>query len=436
MSGAVKIGGWGRTHKSYCKVIEVESDSQRSLFQSTPSIPRGNGLSYGDASTIHDGWILDSTKLKGFLLEGNTLTVGSGETISTTTSFLREFQYELAVVPGTGNVTIGGAISADIHGKNHHNAGSFGEYVLELEIETPNQGRKWIKRTDPEITFSTFVGGMGLSGLIRKAKIKVVPKLSDYIRVNRRSGNGFPKLLELLQEISDVHTYSIAWIDLARISESKFPNWILDSGNDEVGRFEPSPVRNLQTIHLPLAPITWPTPIVKLANQLVYKSASRATGHSIRKDFYFHPLDRIKNWNRLLGCKGFIEYQFVVPFEHAPVVLIEISRILVSHGLISVFAGLKTMGPPSVGLLSFPMEGITLSMDFQVRGIQTYIALDSIDEIVHKAGGRVYLAKDSRLNADNFNLMYPSVELLSQYRQANGCADVIKSDMSRRIGIR
>ena len=125
MSGAVKIGGWGRTHKSYCKVIEVESDSQRSLFQSTPSIPRGNGLSYGDASTIHDGWILDSTKLKGFLLEGNTLTVGSGETISTTTSFLREFQYELAVVPGTGNVTIGGAISADIHGKNHHNAGSF-----------------------------------------------------------------------------------------------------------------------------------------------------------------------------------------------------------------------------------------------------------------------------------------------------------------------
>jgi len=435
MNATVKIGGWGRTHSSSCQVVEVESDSQSSSFQSTPAIPRGNGLSYGDASTIHDGWILDSSKLKGFLLEGDILTVGSGETISTTTDFLRKFQYELAVVPGTGNVTIGGAISADIHGKNHHKAGSFGDHVLELEIETPNQGRKWIKRSDPEITFSTFVGGMGLSGLIRKAKVKVSPKLSDYVRVNRHSGNGFPRLLELLQDLSVIDTYSIAWIDLARISESKFPNWILDSGNDEIGRFDPSPIRSLQTIHLPLVAITWPTPIIKLANQLVYKSSSQTTVHSIRKHSYFHPLDRIKNWNRLLGCNGFIEYQFVVPFEHAPEALVEISRILVSHGLISVFAGLKTMGPPSVGLLSFPMKGITLAMDFQVKGIQTYIALNLIDAIVSKAGGRVYLAKDSRLSAENFNLMYPAVELLSQYRRANGCADVIKSDMSRRIGI-
>jgi len=435
MNTAVEISGWGRTHKSQSRVIEFDNDNQVSLYGFTPLIPRGNGLSYGDASTIHNGWILCNSKFIGLSLEGDVLTVGSGETISSATDFLRTFQYELPVVPGTGNVTIGGAISSDIHGKNHHKVGSFGDHVLELEIETPNHGRTWIRRSDPNLAFSAFIGGMGLAGIIHQSKIRVVPRLSDYVRIKRQSGNGFPKLLELLNDQSASDTYSIAWIDLARISETKFANWILDSGNDDLGHFDAQPTRTARTAKLPLVPITWPTPIIKLANELIYKFSSRASNHSVLKESYFHPLDRLKNWNRLLGRKGFIEYQFVIPFEHASEVLFKVSNILVSHKLISVFAGIKSMGPANSGLLSFPMEGITLAMDFQVGEEQTCIALNLIDQIVASAGGRVYLAKDSRLSAASFNLMYPKAKLLSQFREEHGCNGTIESDMSRRIGI-
>ena len=432
----VKIGGWGRTHKSQSRVIEFDIVNQLPHYSSTPLIPRGNGLSYGDASTIHNGWILCNSSFKGLSLDGDVLTVGSGETISSATNFLRAFQYELPVVPGTGNVTIGGAISSDIHGKNHHQVGSFGDHVLELEIDTPNQGRKWIRRSDPNLDFSAFIGGMGLTGFIYQAKIRVVPRLSDYVRIRRQTGNGFPKLLDLLTGNSSSDTYSIAWIDLARISDKKFPNWILDSGDDETGHFDNKQSIAPRITKLPLPPITWPTPLIKLANELVYKFGSRASGHSVLKESYFHPLDRLENWNRLLGRKGFIEYQFVVPFEHASDVLFKVSKILVDHNLISVFAGMKSMGPANSGFLSFPLEGITLAMDFQVGGEQTYSALNLIDQIVASAGGRVYLAKDSRLSAANFNLMYPNAKLLSQYREEHGCTGVIESDLSRRIGVR
>jgi decaprenylphospho-beta-D-ribofuranose 2-oxidase len=435
MNTAVEISGWGRTHKSQSQVIEFDDDNQVSLYGFTPLIPRGNGLSYGDASTIHNGWVLPNSDFKGLTLDGDVLTVGSGETISSATNFLRTFQYELPVVPGTGNVTIGGAISSDIHGKNHHQVGSFGDHVLELEIDTPNQGRKWIRRFDPNLDFSAFIGGMGLTGFIYQAKIRVVPRLSDYVRIKRQSGKGFPKLLELLDGQSASDTYSIAWIDLARITETKFPNWILDSGNDEVGHFDAQQSKASRITKLPLPPITWPTPLIKLANELIYKFGSRASCHSVLKESYFHPLDRLENWNRLLGRKGFIEYQFVVPFEHAYDVLLKVSKILVDHNLVSVFAGMKSMGPANSGFLSFPLEGITLAMDFQVSGNRANIALDLIDQIVASAGGRAYLAKDSRLSAASFNQMYPNAKLLNQYREQHGCIGVIESDMSIRLGI-
>lgn len=436
MNTEIKIGGWGRTHKSHSRVIEFDAVHQVSHYGLTPLIPRGNGLSYGDASTIHNGWILCNSSFKGLSLDGDVLTVGSGETISSATNFLRAFQYELPVVPGTGNVTIGGAISSDIHGKNHHQVGSFGDHILELEIDSPNQGRRWIRRSDPNLAFSAVIGGMGLTGFIYQAKIQVVPRLSDYVRIKRQSGNGFPKLLELLNEQSASDTYSIAWIDLARISGTKCPNWILDSGNDDTGRFDAQQSEASRVTKWPLPPITWPTPFIKLANGFIYKFGSRASEHSAHKELYFHPLDRLKDWNRALGRKGFIEYQFVVPFEHASDVLFKVSNILVDRKLISVFAGIKSMGPANSGFLSFPMEGITLAMDIQVGRKQTYSALNLIDQIVASAGGRVYLAKDSRLSAAYFNLMYPNAKLLSQYREEHGCTGVIESDLSRRIGIR
>lgn len=436
MTTAVEVGGWGRTHKSRSRVIQFGTGNQGALFSFNPLIPRGNGLSYGDASTIHGGWIVPNSSFRGLSLDGDILTVGSGETISSTNSYLRKFQYELPVVPGTGNVTIGGAISSDIHGKNHHKVGSFGDHVLELEIDTPNEGRRWIRRSDSKLAFSAFIGGMGLTGFIYQAKIRAAPRFSDYVCIKRQSGSGFSKLLELLLGLSASDTYSIAWIDLARMSETKVPKWILDSGVDELGHFSDQRSLDSRIAKPPIPPISWPTPLIRLANELIYRYGSRTQEHSVLKESYFHPLDRLEKWNQLLGRKGFIEYQFVVPFEHASDVLFRVSKIFVDHNLISVFAGIKSMGPGNSGFLSFPLEGITLAMDFQVNGKQTNLALNLIDQVVASAGGRVYLAKDSRLSAESFNLMYPNAKLLNNYRQENGCIGVIESDMSRRIGIR
>lgn len=430
-----EYGGWGRTHLSRCRAVELPMDLLSSPYQTDPIIPRGNGLSYGDASTIEGGAVLLNSNFLGLSIVGDILTVGSGETISSTTKFLREQQFELAVVPGTGNVTIGGAIAADIHGKNHHKVGSFGNHVLELEVHIPNQGRTWISRSNSNLAFSAFIGGMGLTGIIYQAKLKVMPKLSDYVHVNRISGSGFPNLLEMLSEDSFNDTYSIAWIDLARVSQTKAPRWILDKGNEENGRFDSVQASGLRVVKLPVTPITWPKPIIRLANSFLYKVGNQSTSHSIRKESYFHPLDRVANWNRAIGRRGFIEYQFVLPFANALSALLEISQILQSNQQISVFAGIKSMGPTSTGLLSFPLEGITLAMDIQVKGRQPYIALNSIDKVVLNAGGRVYLAKDSRLSAETFKLMYPQNKLFSEYRLASGCVGKIMSDMSRRLEI-
>ena len=428
-------GGWGRTHLSRSRAFELPIDSFLSPYESGPIIPRGNGLSYGDASTLENGSVLLNSNFRGLSIDGDILTVGSGETISSATKFLRERQYELPVVPGTGNVTIGGAISADIHGKNHHKVGSFGNHVLELEVDTPNQGRIWIKRSDPGLAFASFIGGMGLTGLIYRAKLKVVPRLSDYVRVKRLSGSGFSSLLEILRGESLSNAYSIAWIDLARISLTKDPRWILDSGNDEHGRFESTQKSKQPVIKLPLVPVTWPKPIIQLANNFLYKASSKSPLHSVRKDSYFHPLDRVANWNRAIGRRGFVEYQFVLPFDSALAALSKISRVLVANQQFAVFAGIKSMGSASTGLLSFPMEGITLAMDIQVKGHQPHVALDLIDKVVLNAGGRVYLAKDSRLSADVFKLMYPKAKLLSELRFATGCTGKIASDMSLRLEI-
>jgi hypothetical protein len=209
----------------------------------------------------------------------------------------------------------------------------------------------------------------------------------------------------------------------------------LDSGNDEYGRFDSTQKPKQLSIKLPLIPVTWPKPIIQLANNFLYKASSKSPLHSVRKASYFHPLDRVANWNRAIGRRGFVEYQFVLPFESALAALTEISKVLVEDQQFAVFAGIKSMGSASTGLLSFPMEGITLAMDIQVKGHQPHVALDLIDKVVLNAGGRVYLAKDSRLSADVFKLMYPKAKLFSELRFASGCTGKIASDMSLRLEI-
>jgi decaprenylphospho-beta-D-ribofuranose 2-oxidase len=445
------LAGWGRTAPSACDLIPVRrpEDAERVLAAAAESgrqvVARGLARSYGDAAQCGGGIVIDTTGLDTLLdadLSTGIIRVGAGTSLD---ALMRAFiprGWFVPVSPGTRYVTVGGAIAADIHGKNHHRDGSFCSYVTGVSLAT-TAGRVEISpEDDPELFWAT-AGGMGLTGIILDATLRMLPVESAFMRVDTERARNLDDCMARMTERDAQYRYSVAWIDclargpkmgravLTRAEHARLED-LTPARRRDPGRFEPSMLAQV--------PVTPPSGLLNTAtvaafNEFWFRKAPRArTGQLATIATYFHPLDGVGAWNRLYGPRGFLQYQFVVPFGAEDTLRAVLTR-LSERRLASFLAVLKRFGPGDPGPLSFPLEGWTLALDLPVGPPGLGPLLDGLDELVAGAGGRVYLAKDSRLRPDLLEAMYPRLAEWRVTRDRVDPAGVIVSDLSRRLGL-
>ncbi|HVA04222.1 MAG TPA: FAD-binding oxidoreductase [Acidimicrobiales bacterium] len=445
------LTGWGRTAPSACDVSEVHTaeDLDTVLAGATHSkrsvVARGLGRSYGDAAQCAGGVVIDMTGLDTVLeadLDTGVVRMGAGTSLD---ALMRAFVprgWFVPVTPGTRHVTVGGAIAADIHGKNHHRDGSFCSYVTRLSLATPSGRVEVSPQSDPDLFWAT-AGGMGLTGIVVDATVQMVRIETATMRVDTERAQNLDDCLTRMTEHDGDYRYSVAWIDcLAR--GAKMGRAVLTRA-DHARLEDLPPARRADALCFnPVVgaqvPITPPSGLVNPVtvaafNELWFRKAPRSrTGELQSMATYFHPLDGVGSWNRMYGARGFVQYQFVVPFGAEEALRAVLTR-LSQRRMASFVTVLKRFGPADPGPLSFPIEGWTLAFDLPVGPLSTGPLLDALDEIVAGAGGRVYLAKDSRLRPELLEAMYPRLAEWRATRQRIDPAGVFASDLSRRLDL-
>jgi decaprenylphospho-beta-D-ribofuranose 2-oxidase len=453
------LTGWGRTSPSLARVVptsRMEVGTLASLISSPGPqgiIPRGLGRSYGDAAQCAGGTVLDATGLDhlgSFDPGTGLLTIGAGVSLGTLMRTFLPRGWFVPVTPGTRQVTVGGAIAADIHGKNHHVDGSLSAHVRSLTLATPTGTRVLRPGSGPEDPgedaklFWATAGGMGLTGLILEATLQMLAVETASICVDTERLPDLGSLLAAMSSRDEHYRYSVAWVDsLAR--GRRLGRAVLTRGNHaRLGDLPPARRQPEEALAFtpssgleapPQAPGGLLNQVtVRAFNEAWFRKAPRSREGQIQAlAAFFHPLDGVGGWNRLYGPRGFLQYQFVVPFGAEEVLRLALERCS-QAGAASFLTVLKRFGP-GAGPLSFPMPGWTLALDLPAGRPLLASVLDGLDEAVASAGGRVYLAKDSRLSPELLGTMYPR---LAEWRSARDQADpegVLQSDLGRRLGL-
>ena len=407
------------------------------------ALARGLGRSYGDAAQNAGGRVLAMTSLTGVRqldLELGTVTVAAGTSLETLMRLLLPFGWFVPVTPGTRFVTVGGAIAADIHGKNHHHDGSFCRGVRSFVLRTPRGELLTVSSDTDGDAFWATAGGMGLTGVVVEATLQLIPVETALVRVDTERIGGVDDLMAAMESGDDRYRYSVAWIDcLAR--GRQLGRAVLTRGDH--ARVEELPAKKrANPLHfdpaIRLSAPPWVPPHVlnpltaRAFNEFWYRKAPKhQTGalHSLTS--FFHPLDFVGGWNRIYGPGGFLQYQFAVPFGQEGMVREALERLSVSRAP-SFLAVLKRFGPGN-GLLSFPIPGWTLALDVPADTPGVGPLLDDLDELVVEAGGRVYFAKDSRLRAELVPAMYPELDRWREIRDRLDPDGVMVSDLARRL---
>jgi FAD/FMN-containing dehydrogenase len=382
-------------------------------------LPFGNGRSYGDSCLNDGGLLLDARGLDRFIsfdVERGVICCEAGVMLRDILDLVVPKGWFLPVSPGTKFVTVGGAIANDVHGKNHHCAGSFGCHVRQFEL-LRSDGSTWrCSRTENPEWFSATIGGLGLTGVILWAELDLhrVPGATMDIETIRF--HDLSEFFRLTSESDANFDYTVAWVDCAAGGRS-LGRGIFTRGNhssrDSVSMRVPG--RNGLGIPIDLPGALISDTVVRAFNAYYYYRP-RTRFRRIHYDSFLYPLDRIRNWNRIYGRRGFFQYQCVVGSAGGRDVVQELlSRIASARGS-SFLAVLKVFGEiQSLGLLSFPRPGITLALDFPNRGLRTMHLLDRLDEIVRESGGAVYPAKDARMSAESFRHYFPNWRSFCEY---------------------
>ena len=378
-------------------------------------IARGNGACYGDASL---GSTIISTLKFDNIIEfdevNGVLSCQSGVTFDALLRFLIPKGWFLPVTPGTKFITLGGAVASDIHGKNHHVEGTFGKHILNMEILLAS-GAVVNCGPDEEVDlFEATCGGMGLTGVILSVKFRVKKIESAYINQVSIKAENLDEIFELFEKYKDT-TYSVAWIDCLQGGSSLGRSLLMVGEHaTAVDAKVKNPLQLVGHEQKLSIPFNFPNFVlnkysIKLFNFLFYhKQFKKITRSVVTFDKFFYPLDFIKKWNRMYGNRGFVQYQFVLPIENSKAGLYKILDEINRQGMGSFLAVLKLFGE-SDGLISFPMKGYTLALDFPIRdGLFEF--LDELDKIVLQYGGRIYLTKDARMKKEVFWQSYPNAE--------------------------
>jgi decaprenylphospho-beta-D-ribofuranose 2-oxidase len=443
------LTGWGRTSPATSVVFEPDRIGQVGALLSaghggSGSIARGLGRSYNDAAQRDGGRVLSTTRLNRI----DDFDPGQGQVTCEAGVSLEQLMIRglphgwfVPVSPGTRQVTVGGAIAADVHGKNHHVAGSFAGHVPWLDLLTPDGREQRITPAD-ELFWAT-AGGMGLTGIILRARVQLTQVETARVRVDTRRTRDLGEAMAILAEADTRYGYTVAWLDCLA-SGASLGRAVVTSGDFAALGDLPPADRPAALSFRPRArlgvPDAFPPGLVNrytvaMANEAWYRKAPRRRDSEIQSiGAFFHPLDGIRNWNRVYGPAGFLQYQLVVPYQAEPVLRRCLERISAARAP-SFVTVLKRFGAADDGLLSFPMPGWTLALDFPARTPGLAGLLRWLDEQVAAAGGRVYLAKDSRVTPDVLAAMYPRLEEFRKLRAELDPDGVLASDLSRRLAL-
>lgn len=396
---------WGRTIASVpAQIIDVDPGFQSFEPSGSLFLPYGLGRSYGDVCLNNGGTLLRTHRLNSVIEFDSTtgvMKVESGAILVDVLNAASAKGWYLPVIPGTGFITIGGAVANDVHGKNHHRRGTFGNHLVSLELLRSDGMRYECSLNQNEALFRATIGGMGLTGMITWVQIRLMKIGSTRIAAHTTACRTWRDIVQVLHEQDERHEYTVAWVDAKRGRGHVIAGNHLNDGIYE---------RHLST-SLPLAPLLrllLSDVTVDLFNIVKFLSLPSGTKPGIMPaSKYFHPLDVIPRWNTAYGEAGFFQYQFAVPFEQGIAVIESIVSILLSHGIAPYLSVLKIFGSkPTPGIMSFPQPGLTMAMDVPNRGASTLTALSMCDEVVINNGGRIYPAKDARMSAETFHKMY------------------------------
>lgn len=440
------LASWNNFPRQVCTLHRPE---RYRLFAplAESSIACGMRRSYGDAPLNEGGNVVLSERLNRILSFDRELGVLRAEAGATLQDILRLIVPQgwfLPVTPGTQFVSLGGAVAADVHGKNHHCEGSFGNFVNEILLATPASGMIVCSPESAPDVFWATVGGMGLTGFIVEVELRLKPISSAYIRTRNLPAENLEALFDLFSDPNHDAPYTVAWIDCLS-SGKKLGRGVLIAGNHATPeelpnalRTNPLVLKEKKSLSIPFNFPGWAlNPLTVSLFNGAYFAAQSSKRETFISDYrsFFYPLDNILNWNRMYGAQGFIQYQCVIPDSTAFNALHLLLERFSKSRHASFLAVLKRMGAAGKGMLSFPTAGYTLALDLSLGDPMLLNLLDELDDIVIQHGGRVYLAKDARLKAQSFRKMYPRYgEWLAVKNQVDPHHH-LSSSLSRRLQI-
>ncbi|MFJ9854584.1 FAD-binding protein [Streptomyces sp. NPDC101150] len=449
-TAVTSLTGWGRTAPTAARLVRPGSPAEAvaalaAVREGGPrgGIPRGLGRAYGDAAQNAGGTVWDMTRMERIRAvdaKAGIVVCEAGVSLHRLMRTLLPLGWFVPVTPGTRYVTVGGAIGADIHGKNHHGAGSFARHVRSLDLLTADGEIRTVRPgTD---LFDATAGGLGLTGIILTATLQLLPVKTSLVFVDTERTTDLDDALARMTATDRLYRYSVAWIDLLARGRATGRSVLTRADHAPLDALPPRARRDplaFRPVRLPPAPPLprgmLSRPAVAAFNALWYRTAPRHRTGELRKlSAFCHPLDGVPHWNRVYGQGGLVQYQFVVGHGQEET-LRRIVRRIADRRCPSFLAVLKRFGPAGPGWLSFPTEGWTLALDVPARlpGLDAF--LDGLDEEVAAAGGRVYLAKDARLRPELLAAMYPRLPEFRALRAELDPDGVLMSDLARRLGL-
>jgi FAD/FMN-containing dehydrogenase len=438
------LSGWGRHPRIDANICAPRSlEEMRSLLGSGDAIARGNGRAYGDSAinvnnTIH---MRHFNRLLGFDSKRGRLEVEAGVLLSDIIDIFMPQGWFPYVTPGTKFVTVGGMIASDVHGKNHHKEGNFANFVDWFDLVTESGSVVRCSRDQNKDFFEWTLGGMGLTGIILRAGIRLRPIKSVWMKQRRLVAENIGRAIEIFENSQDA-TYSVAWIDCLQKGKSIGRSLVSLAEHAETQelpeKLQSKPFRlpGKRKLRIPLELPSWTLNnlSVRAFNSLYFSYGKmKPKDQFVDLDSYFYPLDTILDWNKIYGRKGFVQFQCVIPLSNAEAGITELLQTIANFGGGSFLAVLKRFSKQR-SRFSFPMEGYTLALDFPLNG-STSSLIETLDYITLKNNGRFYLAKDSRMSRETFMDSDPRIDAFKKFRRVNGMTKKFISVQSERLGL-
>ena len=421
--GPVPFESWGRYPKYNARIVPInwrEDFPRVTAGLHNGALPVGMGRSYGDVCLLEGGNLLQTTgmnRLIDFDAETGILTAESGITLAQILDFAVPRGFFLPVTPGTKYVTLGGAIANDVHGKNHEAVGSFGNHVPSFELVRSDGTRRVCSATENPDWFAATIGGMGLTGLITWAQLRLKPIVSRLIDYEGIQFHGIDEFLDLKQRYKHAE-YNVSWLDCVSTGKN-FARGIFMPGDHSKAPAELKPSPEPKLVFPFEAPgFALNRTTVSMFNTVFFHKQMKRHVKTLQDyEPFFYPLDKVLHWNRMYGKNGLVQFQYAIPWEHAKEGTIAILHEIAKSGLASFLAVLKAFGEiPSLGMMSFPYAGIMFALDFPIKDNLTFPLLQRLGDMTLEFGGRLYPAKDAAMTADQFQAFYPQWQNFARYR--------------------